>query len=355
MDAIKRQSDTLLHALGDLHPSDIKVRLMERLVELSPFQDARVILGLHGADAVEAALKTAMLHTGRAGVLAFEGGYHGLSHGPLALCGYSDAFRAPFAEQLNPHVVFAPYPNAVEPVEQAIAAVRKAVQSSNMPIGAVIVEPILGRGGVQPPPAGFLRALSALCAERGMLLIADEVMTGFGRTGARFASVEAECVPDLLCLGKALGGGLPSSACVGRAEVMEAWGTPDKEALHTSTFLGNPLMAAAALATLDVIDDENLPACARNTGLYLQQRLQESLATHRRVREVRGQGLLIGVVFDEPGLSLKIMQRMLTRGYIAVPAGVQADVLSLTPPLHISRELCDGFVHAMADALGELE
>jgi 4-aminobutyrate aminotransferase/(S)-3-amino-2-methylpropionate transaminase len=199
-----------------------------------------------------------------------------------------------------------------------------------------------------------LRELSTLCAEHGALLIVDEIMTGLGRTGALFASVEAGCVPDLLCLGKALGGGLPTSACLGRAEVMAAWGTPDKEALHTATFLGNPLLSAAALAALDVMEAEDLALRAAMTGKRWLAMLRAALADHDMVREVRGAGLLLGVVLHRPGLSLKLVQLLLMRGYITVPAGAQADVLSLTPPLTITAELCDGFVEALVDVMKEL-
>jgi 4-aminobutyrate aminotransferase-like enzyme len=161
--AIAAQSTRLMHALGDLQPSDVKVRLLSRLAALFPTQDCRVMLGLSGSDAVEAALKTALLFTGRAGVLAFEGGYHGLSYGPLAACGYDAAFRAPFAAQLNPHVGFVPYPHTTSALTTTLAAVSGALGALGTRVGAVLVEPVLGRGGVVVPPAQFLPELSALC------------------------------------------------------------------------------------------------------------------------------------------------------------------------------------------------
>ena len=144
--AVQRQAERLMHALGDVHPSDVKIALLERLTGLAPFGDARVMLGLSGADAVTAALKSAALFTRRPGVLAFRGGYHGLEYGPLASCGYSDAFRAPFAAQLNPHVVFAPYPTATTPVERALEEVERLL-GAQPEIGAVLCEPLQGRGG----------------------------------------------------------------------------------------------------------------------------------------------------------------------------------------------------------------
>lgn len=353
--ALGKQSLTLLHALGDLHPSDMKIELLTRLAGLAPFPEARVMLGLSGAEAVEAALKTAVLATGRPGVLAFEGGYHGLSYAALAACGYSEAFRSPFAPQLNPHVVFSPYPTADVEVQSAMLAISAALESSPVPVGAVLIEPVQGRGGVRVPPDGFLAALGELCQAQGMLLIADEIMTGLGRTGSRFLSVDRGMEPDLICLGKALGGGLPTSACLGRADVMAAWGGSDKEALHTGTFLGNPLLAAAALAALDVLEEQRLVDRARRMGTYLSGQLHELRAVAPQIRDVRGAGLLVGVDFGERGYALKVMQLMLQRGYITVPAGAQANVLSLTPPLTIEQGLVDGFIAALRECLAELD
>jgi 4-aminobutyrate aminotransferase-like enzyme len=352
--AIAAQSTRLMHALGDLQPSDVKVRLLSRLAALFPTQDCRVMLGLSGSDAVEAALKTALLFTGRAGVLAFEGGYHGLSYGPLAACGYDAAFRVPFAAQLNPHVGFVPYPHTTSALTAALAAVSGALGALGTRVGAVLVEPVLGRGGVVVPPAQFLPELSALCQQHGALLIVDEVMTGLGRTGRMFAFERTGVVPDLVCVGKALGGGMPVSACVGRAPVMEAWRQSAHEALHTGTFFGHPVAAAAALATLEVLADEQLSERAEKLGTRLLERLGALQTKHARIAGVRGQGLLIGIELDSGALGLRCMQALLERGYITVPAGADARVVSLTPPLCITQAQLDGFVAALDASLGAL-
>lgn len=316
--AVQRQSERLIHALGDVHPSDVKIALLERLCALAPW-DARAILSTNGSDAVESALKTAAIATGRPGVIAFEGGYHGLSFGALAVCGYREGFRAPFAAQLNPHVRFAPWPD--------LDAVREQLDPS---IGAILVEPIQGRGGIRVPPPGFLAELGELAHAHGALLIADEILTGLGRCGTRWASGD---VADILCVGKALGAGLPISACLARAEVMRAWGDPGGEAIHTGTFFGNPLACAAALASLDVLD-----------GLHDRAaRLGDDLAT--RLRElgfrVDGRGLLLGVRFDENVLPL--VHRLLCRGYLTLPAGHDAHTLELLPALTIEPALLEAF------------
>lgn len=354
--AIEAQARTLVHGFGDVHPSEPKLRLLERLAAIAPFPEARVILGAHGADAIEAALKTAMLATGRPGVLAFEGGYHGLSHGPLAVCGYSEAFRAPFAAQLHPHAVFAPWPRAGDSVPEAVAAVARAWDASPSPVGAVVVEPIQGRSGVRIPPPGFLRALGELAHARGAVVIADEILVGLGRCGVRWVSVDEGLAPDLLCCGKALGGGLPISACIGRADVMEAWAsTAGGEAIHTATFFGHPLACASALAALDAIEEEHLAEQAAVRGARWLAALSEVGARHPgAVREVRGRGMLLAIEFDTGARTLRVVPALLERGFITLPAGRGAEVLQILPPVLIDDALLALFARALNDVLAEV-
>jgi 4-aminobutyrate aminotransferase/(S)-3-amino-2-methylpropionate transaminase len=346
VDAIKGQADRLLHALGDLHPSDVKIELLERLCALSPWPGGRAMLSLGGADAVTSALKTAVLATGKPGVIAFAGSYHGLTYGPLAVSGYAERFRAPFIAQLQADVSFAPWPAAQEDPGAAIAAVAALDWRG---VGAVIVEPIQGRAGVRFPPPGFLSALSALCHSRGALLIVDEIFTGLGRCGAWWRSVDDGASPDLVCAGKALGGGLPVSACIGREEVMQAWGDPDREAIHTGTFYGDPLGAAAALATLDLIERENLLARATELGGRLAKALRD--AQLPQVRELRHAGLMFGVQLEGEARALSVTRALLERGYLVLPAGPRADVIQLAPPVTLSDRQVDGFVEAIREAL----
>ncbi len=354
VEALRAQSGRMLHALGDVYPSDVKVALEARLAAMAPWP-ARVMLGLSGADAVEAALKTAMLFTARPGVLAFEGGYHGLSYGAVAACGYKRAFREPFARQLNPEVRFAPFPDrAVEGADRvALDAVDEALDAGD--VGAVIIEPVQGRGGVVVPHEGFLDAIGARARAGGAVLVVDEVYTGLGRAGARFRSVADGCEPDVICLGKALGGGVPVSACLVRDEVAGAWGTSTGEAIHTSTFLGNPLACAAAMASLDVLEDPATAASIARVGNELADALDAlardpSLAIARVTRL----GLLAGVtVAGGVGRALAVMRAALERGYVVLPGGVAGDVLTLTPPCTLTRAQVDGFAAALAGALRE--
>jgi len=339
--AVAAQADRLLHGMGDVHPSAVKVELLEALVARFPGGvEARAVLGSSGSDAVEAALKTALLATGRAGVVAFEGAYHGLALGALDTTHGRD-FRAPFAARLADATVFARYGDAAD--------AARAAEDCREPVGAVIVEPIQARGGERVPPEGFLRALRAVCDERGWLLIADEVYTGCGRTGAWFACEHEGVVPDLLCVAKGLASGMPISACVGRREVMDAWPVSTGEALHTQTFLGHPASCAAALASLAVIEGEKLCERAARLGAHAMDRLRASLAPD--VVEVRGRGLLIGVECATPERAARAVASLLARGVIALPSGDDGRVIGLSPPLSIGEAALDFATDALAEVL----
>jgi 4-aminobutyrate aminotransferase/(S)-3-amino-2-methylpropionate transaminase len=345
--AAEEQQRALGLALGDVYAAEAKVLLCERLARLYPRPGARVMLGSSGADAVTAALKTAVLATGKAGVVAFEGAYHGLSHGPLAACGLKASFRDPFAAQLNAHVTFAPYPS--DATAPAQAAVGRALDRGD--VGAVLVEPILGRGGCVVPPAGFLPWLREACDAAGALLVCDEIWTGLGRSGAWLASADEGVVPDVMCLGKGLGGGLPVSACVGSEQAMAAWGGHGGSTIHTATHFGAPPSCAAAVATLDAIERERLPERARATGTAWMRALREATAG-KGVREVRGRGLMVGVALEGGGArALAVTRRLLSRGWIVLTGGAAGDALTLTPPLTIDDTLLDAFAGALADAL----
>ena len=352
-DAVGRQRDLLWLALGDVYASSVKVELCERLVALYPRAGARVLLGSSGADAVTAALKTAVLATGRPGVVAFDGSYHGLSYGPLAACGLRASFREPFAAQLNGHVTFAPYPDVDEAdaTGPAMAVVERAFGQGD--VGAVLVEPILGRGGCVVPPRGFLRALRAACDGSGALLVCDEIWTGLGRSGAWLASVAEGVVPDVVCLGKGLGGGMPISACIGSERAMAAWGTHGGTAIHTATHFGAPLACAAALATLQALASDGLPARAAEVGSRWSARLSERLAG-KGVRTVRGRGLMLGVALHGGAArALAVTRRLLERGWIVLTGGASGDTLTLTPPLDVDEPLLDAFVIALGEVLDE--
>ena len=345
------QAHRLLMALGDVFPADAKIALLERLAALYPDPHARVILAQSGADAVTAALKSAVLFTGKPGIIAFGGAYHGLSNAPLAACGLRESYRAPFAEQLNPHVTFVDYPARNEDLDRTLSQVRAAFNTGS--VGAVLVEPILGRGGVVVPPSEFLPELGKLAREFGALSIADEIWTGLGRSGKLLFSLQPAFTPDLVCLGKGLGGGLPISAVVGRGTVLAAW-RRDAEVVHTSTFAGNALACATSIATLDVLSRDHLPERAERLGAQLKATLEARLARFTKV-SVRGAGFMIALdLGDRPGRATQLAIRMLERGYITSTGGGRREVLVLTPALTLAEPLFNGFVDALESCLGIL-
>jgi 4-aminobutyrate aminotransferase-like enzyme len=340
--AIAAQAHALAHGLGDVHPAEAKVALLERLAELAPGDLGVTLLGSAGTEAVEMALKTALLATDRPGVVAFEGSYHGLTYGALAVTGRG-GFREPFARHLYAGVHFVPFPRADEDAAIALAAVAAAVDGAEAGpsrVGAVIVEPVQGRGGMVDPPAAFLPGLRALCDERGMLLIADEIYTGFGRTGRWFGVDHTGVVPDVMTLGKALSGALPLSAAIGRPGVMDAWPASRGESLHTSTFLGNPISCAAALAHLDAIEREGLVERAAALGDRVEARAREWSGAWEQVAPASGLGLMRGVRLRGgrgPEVAAAVVEEALRGGVILLTEGPAADTLAFTPALAIEE------------------
>lgn len=348
--AVARQAEKLLHGMGDVHPAQVKVELLERLCALYPRAGGaapavRGVLSSSGSDAVETALKTAIVATGRAGVIAFEGAYHGLSFGALD-CTWRNDFKKPFAARLPHATRYARYGDLDDVGRVADAA----AVDGGPPIGAVIVEPIQGRGGERVPPPGFLRGLRRLCDERGILLIADEIYTGLGRTGDLFACDHEGVVPDLLCIGKGLASGMPLSACLGLAACFDAWPRSTGEALHTQTFLGHPASCAAALASLEICARERLPERARRLGQVVLERLRAGLADRSDVVDVRGRGLMIGIECTPPRTAHVVTARLLERGFVLLPSGDGGRVVSLTPPLTIGEEALFAACDAILDA-----
>jgi 4-aminobutyrate aminotransferase-like enzyme len=349
--AVVEQSDLLVHGMGDVHPPTVKVRLLEGLAralrgQLPGWEKPRILLATSGSEAVEAALKTAALVTGRRGVVAFEGGYHGLTLGALSTTA-RPYFREPFRARLPQDVTWAPFPTrsrevpaALEAVERALGGVVSRREAGGVesvgPPGAILLEPVQARGGVRVPAPGFGAALTELARRHGVPLIADEIYTGMGRCGAVLASTRVGLEPDLVCLGKVLGGGLPLSACVGPAAVMDAWPDSPGEALHTSTFLGNPLACAAGVAVLQAVA-AGLPGRADALGSRMLEGLKRDLAGVPGVRDVRGMGLLLGVELG-PGKAAVAAVEALRRGLLLLPAGDRGEVVELSPPVVLTEE-----------------
>jgi 4-aminobutyrate aminotransferase-like enzyme len=365
----QKQMATLLHAMGDVHPHALKAQLARELSRLTferwTHGRGKTIFCNSGFEAVEAALKTALLATGKPGVVAFSGAYHGLGYGALNAT-HRSHFRNPFLRQLGEFASFIPFPCARRPgetLDEAVAlssleaSLRKLLRTGKF--GAVIVEPIQVRGGINIPPDGFLPLLRRLCDDHHALLILDEIYTGFGRTGTWFACEHAGVAPDLVCLGKAMTGGFPLSACVGRADVMDqAWPPSTGEAIHTSTFLGHPVGCAMALAQIRELEKQDLPGRSARLGLHLLRHLEAIAASQKRLKLVaRGRGLLAGLdVRLRNGTPAakpvwQIITAMLARGFILLPEGEQGNVISFTPPLTIANKQLDSALHALRSLL----
>ena len=340
--AIADQAARLMHGMGDVHPHEARTKLLERLAGVLPQGLNKTFLATTGSEAVEAALKTAMLVTGKSRFIAYRNAYHGLALGVLPLSGI-ETFRTPFAGALGPSATFLEYPHNVAGanVRAAAAVVREAIES-NGDVAALVIEPIQGRGGCIVPPPGYLAAVREICTELGVVMIVDEIYTGFGRTGTWFAVEHDRVVPDIMCIGKAMGSGFPISACAGRTEIMDAWPLSTGEALHTSTYLGNPMGCAAALATINEIERLALPAKARQAGLALGSRL-DALRARKNVTDVRGRGLFWGVQLRDADTANRVVKRALASGVIVLQAGSDGATVTVAPPLVITdRQLSRG-------------
>ena len=362
----QKQMEKLLHAMGDVHPHACKANLARELSRLTferwskGEKRGKTIFCNSGFEAVEAALKTARIATGRSDIIAFEGAYHGLGYGALNVT-HRNHFREPFRNQLREFAHFVPFPIPGGP-DADLKALAKQIRNifESGYIGAILLEPIQVRGGVNIPPPGLLPMLRQICDEHRALLIFDEIYTGLGRTGKWFACEHFRTVPDLICIGKALTGGFPLSACVGQAELMDsAWPVSTGEAIHTSTFLGHPVGCAMALAQIEEIEKRKLVGRSAAVGEALLKLLPKKIAGSDLLIEARGLGLLACIELRKKDstpateTTLAAIKAMLVRGFILLPEGEHANVISFTPPLTITdRQLADA-VRELARILGK--
>ena len=350
VEAGQKQLAKLPHAMGDVHPHALKAELAAELSRLTfgrwsgGKKTGKTIFCNSGFEAVEAALKTSTLRGGKYGVIAFSGGYHGLGYGAMNAT-HRSFFRSPFQMQLREFVHFAPFPAKAADLPVVEISIKRLFQRGW--VGAILVEPVQARGGINVPPPGFLPLLRKLCDQHGALLVLDEIYTGFGRTGKWFACEHSGVMPDLICLGKALTGGFPLSACVGRADIMNsAWPQSHGEAIHTSTFLGNPVGCAMALAQIAEIEKRELPKHAAELGTFLLGELSGIETPTAKVTCVaRGVGLMAGLELILPDgkpateMALNAIKALLHEGYIFLPEGEHGNVISFTPPRTITKQI----------------
>jgi len=368
--ALKGQAARLIHACAIVASYEPYVAVAERLNALAPGSFAKkTLLTNTGAEAVEAAVALARAHTRRQGVVVFEGAYHGRSNLTLAMTSKFSLFKqglGPFA----PEVYRFPFPNLYRRpegfseeawIDWHLARLDEGFVSIVAPahVAAVVVEPVQGEGGFVPAPAAWLRRLRELCDAHGIVLVADEVQSGMGRTGRLFAIEHAGVVPDLVTIAKSLAAGMPLGAVTGRAEILDA--------AHPGglggTYSGNPLACAAALAALDMIARPEFLARASALGVRLRARLEKIQAEHPElVGDVRGQGAMLAIelVLDPrtrapaPEATLAVNAAALRRGVVTIRAGLHSNCVRFLPPLEIRDAQLDEAMDAVALAVGEV-
>ena len=352
---MREQSEQLIHGMGDVHPTRLKVEVCKTLSELT-FERwgagvGKTILSNSGFEAVESALKTARIATGKAGVVSFENSYHGMGYGALLASGF-EKFRQPFEDQLAPLREVLSFPES----EADLCALDESLNRLDAScIGVVLVEPIQGRGGKIVPPDGFLALLRTWCDQHGVVLVFDEIFTGFNRAGKLFACEWEGVVPDLICVGKSMSGGYPISACVGKSEVMDGWPESEGEALHTSTFLGNPVGCAMAVASMLEHAQSHVSEMVSRNGALLMGLLKKLKSP--LIHEVRGRGLMLGVGLRHADGSPAgdvaggILSEMLQRGIMMLADGPAGNVLAFTPPFDLSEGEVEFVVSEIQSAL----
>ncbi len=339
VEAIERQSRELLHYCSSDWYVPTYIDLCERLAGSTPagMGATKVFLANSGTEVVEGAIKLARYATRRPNVIAFHGAFHGRSLGALALTASKAKYRAGFGPMM-PGVFHAPYgePGYIE-------SVIFEHLSDPTDVAAIIVEPVQGEGGYVVPPDGWLAELRRICTEHGILFVADEVQSGMGRTAKMWAVEHDDISPDILLAGKGIASGLPLAALIAREQFMQ-WG-PGK---HGSTFGGNPVACAAAIATLDVLEHGALRNAA-NVGLHLMERLDVLAATHSMVKAVHGRGLMIGIDFENHEIAAQLEQECFRRGLLVLTCGKRS--LRLAPPLTVTRREADLAVAILTSAI----
>jgi 4-aminobutyrate aminotransferase len=342
--AINQQLNQFTHTAYQIVPYPSYVELAEKICDLMPgSHEKKIAFFTTGAEAVENAIKIARAATGRSGVIAFSGGFHGRTMMGMALTGKVDPYKLNFGP-FPAEVFHAPYPNQLHgvSVDDSLDALQMLFKASIDPkrVAAIILEPVQGEGGFVVAPIEFMRALRALCDQHGILLIADEIQTGFARTGKLFAMEHYEVHPDLTTMAKSLAGGLPLSAVCGRAEIMDA---PAPGGLG-GTYAGNPLAIASALAVLEIIQDEQLCLQANRLGSLLRNRVLEAQNTVPEIAEIRGLGGMLAVEFHHPEnkkpnpeFAKKVQTYALQHGLILLTCGTYGNVIRFLFPLTISE------------------
>jgi 4-aminobutyrate aminotransferase len=355
VEAITDQARTLVHTSVVVHQTR-NIALAERIGALCPFLDEpQVFFCNSGAEAVDGALKLARRLTGRPGVLAFRRAFHGRTLAATTLTTAKGRYREGY-EPLLPGVYHAPYcvPREHATPEAAVEATLDeldrilALVAPPANLGAMVVEPVLGEGGYVPPPRAWLEGLRARCDEHGIVLVFDEVQCGVGRTGRPFAAEAYGVRPDVVLFAKGIASGLPLGGIVAPRSLMERWPT----GAHGSTFGGNPVACAAALATLDVLESTGAYGRVAALGERVLGRLRRDVGGHANVRDIRGIGLMIGVELASKDVTDRVCQACLADGVIVLSCGPDENVLRLAPPLTIADDEIEHGLDVLCAAIG---
>lgn len=346
--AIQEQAAKFVHAQVNCYRHPLLEQLAERLAGITPAGIDTFFFANSGAEATEAAVKLAKHATGRPNIVVFSGSFHGRSHLTMAMTTSKTGYRAGY-QPLPSGVFVAPFPYAfrdrgteAEAVERSLAAFDLLLASQTAPAetAAVVIEPVLGEGGYLPAPATFLQGLRARCAEHGILFVADEVQSGFGRTGTMFAIEAAGVDPDIVVMAKGIASGFPISAIGAPAEIMRRWPT----GAHGGTYGGNPIGCAAALATIDVLTAPGFLENVRDRGEQLRRGLRDLAAAHPDIADVRGPGLMVGCEIVTPSGApdaarvAAIAAHCRDEGHLLLMnAGTAGNVLRWMPPLVVTE------------------
>jgi len=365
--AIHAQADRLIGPTGAIGYSEPVVRLAAMIAATMPEPLDSVMFINSGSEAIDGALKLARRVTGRPGIIAFRGGFHGRTFGATSVTTSSLNYRTGY-EPLLPGVYVAPFPAAYpdfggdeeRAAEAALAGLRTVLSSMIAPsmVGSMLIEPVRGEGGYNPAPASFLRALRAICDEHGILLIADEVQTGYARTGRMWGFEESGVVPDVVVLAKAIANGLPLSAIVASLARMETWG----KSAHGSTYGGNPVACAAGIAVLETIAGQGLVANAAARGGELMAGLERVAAEEPRIGDVRGRGLMIGVelvadpatLVPDPGLAKALIAKAADLGLLLLTCGTSGNVIRWIPPIDATSAEMSEAVEIFGEAIRQV-
>jgi 4-aminobutyrate aminotransferase len=354
VEAIREQAGRFIHAQVNCYRHDLLQPLAEKLAAVTPASISSFFYSNSGAEITEAAVKLAKAHTRRPNVIVFDGSFHGRTHLAMAMTNSKTSYRSHYAP-LPAGIHVAPFPDPFSAdvdaeVARCLHALRRILATQTAPdeTAAIVIEPVLGEGGYIAAPHSFLCGIADLCAEAGILFVADEVQTGFGRTGTMFAVEQSGVEPDILMMAKGLASGFPISALGARGEVMDSW----KPGSHGGTYGGNPIGCAAAMATIDVVNAPGFLDAVNARGSELRSRLQTMADADGGIRQVRGVGLMNAIQFSDPSRVAKVQQHCLAEGrLILMSAGSDGGTIRFMPPLVVSAEEISLAADALEQAL----